>query len=355
MRAIHCALLFAALILPALVPISAALPGAQAQSLTQQRSQANAQERRPVTGTATRLWTRTVAYVRVQQQKFYRALTRSVKRIKTDWSLEAAWSMVVLSFLYGVFHAAGPGHGKAVISAYLLANERQVRRGILLAVASSLVQAVTAIALVTGFILLLGLTGRVTRQSVLYLESASYALICAVGLYMLWRVLGPLLRRRTGPAAGHPHGHDHNHDHDGHHRHHGHTAGHCGHCGHAHMPTPEQADHAASFWQAASIVLSVGIRPCSGAVIVLIFANAVGIFAIGVGAAFAMAAGTAVTVSALAVLTLVSKALATGLIGRHTAWADIACRVLGAAGAVLVFLIGAVLFAGSLDPARPFI
>ena len=362
MRAIHCALLFAALILSTLVLVPAALPGAeaQAQSLIQQRSQANAEERQPVTRTAPSLWTRAVAYVRIQQQKFYRELSRAVKRIKTDWSLEAAWSLVVLSFLYGIFHAAGPGHGKAVISAYLLANERQVRRGIMLAVASSLVQAVTAVLLVAGFVLLLGLTGRATQQSVLYLESASYGLICVVGIYMLWRVLGPLFRRVEQPAvAGHPHGHDHGHDHGhGHHHHHhdhDHTDGHCDHCGHAHMPTPDQADRATSFWQAASIVFSVGIRPCSGAVIVLIFANAIGIFMVGVGATFAMALGTAITVSALAVLTLVSKNLATSLIGRHTAWVDITYRVLGVTGAILVFLIGAILFTGSLGPARPFV
>lgn len=377
MRAFHCALLFAALILSSLVLVPAALPGAdaQAQSLIQQRNQANAEQQQPATRSSPSLWTRAVAYVRIQQQKFYRELTRSVKRIQTDWSFEAAWSLVVLSFLYGIFHAAGPGHGKAVISAYLLANERQVRRGILLAVASSLVQAMSAIALVTGFILLLGLTGRATQRSVVYLESVSYALICVVGVYMLWRVLSPLFRRVAQPAiAGHPHGHDHDHGHDhghGHHRHdhdhghnhhhhhdhnhHDHADGHCDHCGHAHMPTPEQADRATSFWQAASIVFSVGIRPCSGAVIVLIFANAVGLFFVGIGATFAMAAGTAITVSALAVLTLVSKNLATSLIGRHTAWVDITYRVLGVTGAVLVFLIGAILFTGSLGPTRPFI
>lgn len=320
---------------------------AHAASLVEQRNQAVRKTANP----AANLWTRAVAYVRVQQQKFYRQLGAAVKRIKTDKSVEAAWALVVLSFLYGVFHAAGPGHGKAVISAYLIANERQVRRGITLAVLSSLVQAITAIVLVGVFMLILDATGRATQRSVGYLESASYALICAVGLYMMWRVVAPLFARfRSRQAvATHP-AHDHDHANDAAHGH-----NHDESCGHSHIPTPAHLGETTSAWQAASIVLSVGIRPCSGAVIVLIFANAIGIFLVGVGATFAMAVGTAITVSSLAILTLVSKNLATRLIGQRARWIGTVYTVFALVGAVLVFLIGAVLLAGSLGPARPFV
>ena len=333
--------------------ISVSLPGvgaAHADTLVDQRNQAARETARP----APNLWTRAVVYVRVQQQKFYRQLSAAVKKIKTERTLEAAWGLVVLSFLYGVFHAAGPGHGKAVISAYLLANERQVRRGITLAVLSSLMQAVTAVALVTVFILILSATGRATQRSVGYLESASYALICAVGLYMMWRVVAPLFARlgsRTSDVRQpHDHEHSHSHGHD-----HGHSHDHDSSCGHKHIPTPQEIGETKSLWQAAPIILSVGIRPCSGAVIVLIFANAIGIYLVGVGATVAMSIGTAITVSSLAVLTLVSKNFATRLIGQRFPWIATAYQVLGFMAAVLIFLIGAVLFAGSLGPDQPFI
>lgn len=318
------------------------------------------------------LWTRTVHYIQVQQQSFYRKLAGAVKEVKANRSFEAAWSLVFLSFIYGIFHAAGPGHGKTVISAYLLANEAQVRRGVVLAFLSSAMQAVTAILLVGIVVMILGLAGRSAQRSVLYLEQTSYAMICAVGLYMLWRVLSPLLRSvhvpQLAPAGhGHDHVHDHGHGHDdghGHdHDHHDHAHGHvhdhdehgnCA-CGHTHIPDAASLEKPLTWQQGASIVFAIGIRPCSGAVLVLVFANAIGIFMAGMVATFAMALGTALTVSALAVLTLLSKSIATRLLGRNARWLDWTARVFGVTGAVLVFLIGAVLLAGSFGPQRPFI
>ena len=95
-------------------------------------------------------WTRLTTYIRIQQHRFHSQLAKAFRGIKDHNSIAATWSLVVLSFLYGVFHAAGPGHGKAVISAYLLADERLLRRGVILAFVSSFLQAVTAIVLVTG-------------------------------------------------------------------------------------------------------------------------------------------------------------------------------------------------------------
>jgi ABC-type nickel/cobalt efflux system permease component RcnA len=282
-------------------------------------------------------WTRTIAYIREQQQHFYRALAGAVKRIKTDGSVAAAWALVSLSFLYGIFHAAGPGHGKAVISAYLLANERQVRRGVVLAFLSSLMQAVSAIALVVVFVFLLGIAGRSAQANVQYLEQASYGLICLIGVVMMWRALMP---HRHG---GHEH-HDHGHGHER-------AAG----CGHAHIPLPAAVAGATSVWQMASIVFAVGIRPCSGAVLVLVYANIIGLFLVGVGATFAMALGTAITVSALAILTLVSKGLAVRLVGGTSPRLALAFRILAVLGSGLIILIGVVLLIGSTGPQRPFI
>lgn len=296
------------------------------------------------------LWTRTIAYVREQQQHFYRALAEAVKRIKTDGSAAAAWALVSLSFLYGIFHAAGPGHGKAVISAYLLANEREVRRGIALAFLASLMQAVSAIALVMVFVFLLGLAGRNAQANVQVLEQASYGLICLIGVVMMWRALMP---HRHGDHARHDHGHGHHHDHDHRHGHEGQELG--PDRGHVHIPAPSTVAGATTLWQMASIVIAVGIRPCSGAVLVLVYANIIGLFLVGVGATFAMALGTAMTVSSLAILTLVSKGLAMRLVGESSPRLALAFRILAVLGAALVFLIGFVLLIGSMGPQRPFV
>lgn len=357
-------------------------------SLVKQREAAT--ETAPASTRSPGLWDRAVYYVQVQQQKFYRQLASAVKAVKNEYSLQAAWSLIFLSFLYGIFHAAGPGHGKTVISAYLLANEDEVKRGVLLAFLSSIMQAVTAILIVGVIVLALGFGGRSAQRSVLYLEQMSYALICVVGAYMLWRVLGPFLVVRgavpatAGGHAHHGHGtHDHVHIHDEHdhthvhaahdhvhahgvhdhahsHGEHGHVHVHdehgkCG-CGHVHIPDAKAVAQPLSIKQAASIVFAVGIRPCSGAVLVLVFANAIGILSAGIVATFAMALGTFITVSALASLTLVSKNLATTLLGHGgTQWLEWTARIFGIVGAVLVFMLGAVLLAGSFGPQRPFI
>jgi len=295
------------------------------------------------------LWSRMTNYIRVQQQKFSRQLAGAIKAFKAENSLAAAWSLVFLSFLYGVFHAAGPGHGKAVISAYLLADEKLLRRGVLLAFVSAFLQAISAITLVTIAVLVFSAAGRTARSAVGYLESASYALILVVGLYMLWSAL------RGGHS--HAHAHDHSeHDHHGHaDDHHGHGHEHHEGCGHAHMPEPSQLGENWSLKKAASIAFAVGIRPCSGAVLVLLFANTLGLYAAGIGATFAMSLGTAITVSAIAIATVLSKNFATSFMGPDGVWAGRIYRGLAVTGALAICAVGLVLLSASLQQGRPII
>jgi ABC-type nickel/cobalt efflux system permease component RcnA len=276
------------------------------------------------------LWQRSLALVHDTQRNLHRQLAGAVRGLK-EGGFTAAGLLIGLSLLYGVFHAVGPGHGKAVISAYLLANESAVRRGVLLAFLASLVQGLSALLLVGVLAILLDMAGVAVRESVGTLESASYALVAAVGLWLL----ASLLRRR--PQAAHGHGHDHDHS-----------------CGH--LPDPallERPVGGGLLGKAGGLVLAVGIRPCSGAVLVLLFALAHGVFLAGVAATFAMALGTAVTVSALAVLTLYSKRLALAAVGARQHWVEAAYRGLGLLGAGLLFLLGAALFWTSLAPGGP--
>ena len=287
-----------------------------------------AESGRPATTDSGGLWQRSLALVHDTQRDLHRQLAAAVRGLK-EGGFTAAGLLIGLSLLYGVFHAVGPGHGKAVISAYLLANESAVRRGVLLAFLASLVQGLSAILLVVVLALLLDMAGVAVRDSVGSLETASYALVAAVGLWLL----ASLLRRR--PQAGHSHGHDHS-------------------CGH--LPDPallERPVGGGLLGKATGLVLAVGIRPCSGAVLVLLFALAHGVFLAGVAATFAMALGTAVTVSALAVLTLYSKRLALAAVGARQHWVEAAYRGLGLLGAGLLFLLGAALFWTSLAPGGP--
>lgn len=306
-----------------------------------------------------------LAWVNAQQQDFYRALTGALKAMRDGEG--AVWPLVALSFAYGVFHAAGPGHGKAVISSYMLANEVALRRGIVLSVVSAMLQAVTAILVMAAVFLALRGTAISATDATRFLETASFALVAAFGGWLLWRKLGAAVRpamplrslsaAHAGavPAAGrhdrHHHHDDRHHAHDGHHGHphHDHAPGAaCASCGHAHAPDPARLAGDRLDWRTAwSAVAAVGLRPCSGALIVLTFAFLNGLWAGGIASVFAMAAGTAITVAVLASLAVTAKNWAVAVAGGGTLGRRIHAGI-EIAGALFILLLGLTLLAASL-------
>ena len=293
-----------------------------------------------------------LGWVAQQQQDFYHALSVALARLKTDWT--AFWVLGGLSFLYGIFHAAGPGHGKVVISSYVLANEAQMRRGILLSFLSAMLQSLVAIAFVLVAALMLGMTSMAMSNAANWIGILSYGMVALLGLWLIARKLFgwghhhhahhdqepvavrvPEIRRPSTAARAHallradtarlafaptgidafgrppgdPHyGHSHashEHDHDDDH-------------GHAHVVTPR--DLRGGWREQLGVVLAVGIRPCSGALIVLAFALSQGLLAAGIAAVLLMGLGTAITTGALAAIAVGFKGLARGLSGVDNPW-----------------------------------
>ncbi len=296
-----------------------------------------------------------VGWINLHQQAFYRSLTGALKEMRQDGT--KLWVLVGLSFAYGIFHAAGPGHGKAVISSYMLANEVALRRGILLSFVSALLQAATAVVVMTLVFLLLRGTSVSMTDATWFLEVASYALITAFGAWLLWRKLRPILvplvagRPALSLSAAHAHGHGDHHHHHHHHHDHGHGGGlveGCEACGHSHAPDPALIGGRDFDWRTAwSAVAAVGIRPCSGALIVLSFAFLNGLWAAGVLSVLAMAVGTAITVSLLATLAVTAKNWAVALAGDGRAGNRVHAAI-EIAGAGFVFLVGLLLLTASL-------
>ncbi len=382
----------------------------------------------PSGGPLTAAW---ILLLRTQQQ-LHQSLAKAVRDFKTRDPLGAALTLILISFGYGVFHAAGPGHGKAVISSYVLANERTVKRGIMLSFLAAGIQGLSALIVVGVLVLALNATGMTIKSTEAWIETVSWALVMAIGAWLLYAQVKAVLagRRRASEAlaasdgaahaqnhthghdhghqhsaacgCGHDHTHDHAHDHAHHHRHelhvvraagsavtaapaatlapnratgqaqvqasqahhaHAHDHGHHDHghdchehdcCGHAHMPSPEQLEGEWSWSKALAIAFSVGIRPCTGAILVLVLAISQGMIWAGVLSTFAMAVGTAITVSALAALAVGSRELATRLAGRDSRWGWRVERAAGVLGALLVLGLGTAFFFASLQPQTPF-
>ncbi|MDF1609206.1 nickel/cobalt transporter [Hoeflea sp. YIM 152468] len=291
-----------------------------------------------------------LGWINQQQQAFYRALTGTLKAMRSDpWQM---WGLVSLSFLYGIFHAAGPGHGKAVISSYMIANEVALKRGVVLAFLSSMLQAVTAVALVGFAYYVLRSFAISMTEATHFMEITSYALIAAFGFWLLSRKLLSLRSKQpvAVSAAGHQHAHaDHHQGHDhGHHHHHHSDSDACSTCGHSHLPDPALiSGRDFSLREAWGAVVAVGLRPCTGALIVLTFSMLNGLWLAGIVSTFAMALGTAITVSALATLAVMAKGAAVRLSGASMGGhVGTLIEILGAA---IVLALGLLLLAASLQ------
>jgi ABC-type nickel/cobalt efflux system permease component RcnA/ABC-type uncharacterized transport system substrate-binding protein len=274
-----------------------------------------------------------LGWIARKQSDFYQVMSRALTASKTDGS--ALFLLAGLSFAYGIFHAAGPGHGKAVISSYLIATGETLRRGILISAAAALAQAITAVAVVGIMAGILGVTSQKMGVAAWWLEMCSYVLIAGVGLNLILRRGRSLLAGLRGDVV--PHDHD------------------CGDgCGHSHAPGPETLVGQFSWRRAGSAVLAIGLRPCTGALLILVFAMAQGMVWAGVAATFAMAVGTAITVSAIAILSVSAKSvalrLASGMSGGVSRVAGQGVEVLAG---VVVLLFGLTLLGGLLSTGVP--
>src|SRR5215467_7069698 len=125
-----------------------------------------------------------LGWIFAKQAEFYRQFSSLIRASKADG--HAAWSLFGLSFFYGIFHAAGPGHGKAVISSYMVASGETWRRGVILSFVSAMAQAFVAVALVSVAAGLIGVTSRAMGETVRWIEIASYSLIALLGVQLTW-------------------------------------------------------------------------------------------------------------------------------------------------------------------------
>lgn len=271
-----------------------------------------------------------------EQTRFYQALRHAVEAAQGDPS--AAWTLVAVSFAYGVFHAAGPGHGKAVIASYMLANERALRRGLVLSALAALLQAFVALAIVGVVAALLGATAQKMAAATHAVEVLSYVCIAGLGLWLVWRkgaAFRALWRAPRIAAASRFQCDDPEH-----------APGSDLTCAHCVAPDHALLGDGFSWRQGAVTVVAAGSRPCSGALLVLVFALAQRAFLTGVWAVFAMAAGTALTTAALASSAVLAKGAMARVLGVKSRRAEIFGRGLEVAAACAVAFLGLSLLAG---------
>ena len=234
------------------------------------------------------------------QRELNRTLSRELREVRESGSPMALLVVTGVAFLYGVLHAAGPGHGKLVVSSFFLAREARIAGGILVGTAISFLQAITAIVLVSVLAVVLGQHGFDVLGRSVWLEAVSYGFVVAIGL----------LIAVSAVRGGHRHAHG---------------EGRVG----------------------IGMVIAAGITPCASALIIMLFALTHGVLLVGIGATLVMAVGMSLTVSAVGMLTILGRrTLMVALPGteRVRAWVSTGLSV---AGGLIIALVGSLLFAGA--------
>jgi len=223
------------------------------------------------------------------QRDVQNALARGLRALRTG-EPGALATLLALCFSYGFFHAAGPGHGKLVIGGYGLGKPVPILKLATLSVAASLAQALTAVLLVVGGLVLLDWSReQLTSAADDVLAPLSYGLISLVGLWLLFRGLRRMFSIRA--EAHHDHGHE---------SHSAHEAENCSTCGHRHGPTAQEAANVSSLRDVLAIIGAVAVRPCTGALFLLLLTWRMDILWAGIAGVFAMGLGTALLTGAVA-------------------------------------------------------
>ncbi len=293
------------------------------------------------------------AWIIGQESMFSRLLTGALRSAQENRG--AYFLLAGLSFAYGVFHAAGPGHGKAVVTSYMVSNERALRRGLVISLLAAILQGLVAIALVGALAGVFRVTAQRMNAAAGDLELAAYCGIILLGIVLLvtkGAALAATVRRNWATArvfaAAPPRlafppdgqavfladggGLDHVHGPD---------------CVHCHIPDPKQLGAGFSWKSAAVTIATAGARPCSGAILILVFALARDMFPVGVAAVFAMSLGTAITTGSLAMMAVFAKKIALRFSGKGSSRAEIVGRLIEVAAAFCVLLFGVALLAAS--------
>ena len=279
-------------------------------------------------------WSQILLQSVLWQKDLHRQMTQLLQQV-AEQPHQAGISLVIFSLLYGVLHALGPGHGKVVIATFLATHPSRVRTSIRLTLLASLLQGSVAIVLVTVMLVLLKTSSRQLHLSSFWLEKGSYLLVIGLGVMIGYRALRALwlaLRPRPAPVfrAFQP---QHQHDE------------HCG-CGHAHLPTPQQMNGNVSWKTQMLVVVSMGLRPCSGAIMMLLFAKVIGVYGWGILSAAVMALGTALTISAIGLLVQQARSVAQRLAqpGAGAGITRLLIPILALTGSLILIVVGIALW-----------
>lgn len=267
------------------------------------------------------------------QRQIHDAMTTQIEALHDGVTLAPLWGLLLVSFAYGVFHVLAPGHGKVIVSSYFLGNHARWKDGVVAGLIMAVGHTITAVAVVLGLYLVLGLTQLGVLAQARYIELLGYGLITAIGLWLVVRSFKP------DAACGCGHGHGHHHDHHHNHAHHDHAPD-----GHdaapVHVPVHKNK-------RALSLFAATSMVPCTGSMIILLFTLANHVLWAGVLGVVAIALGMWLTVTAIGVATILTRHMIIGNEVTQSAARRLSIRGLNILAALVVTLTGFLLCLGT--------
>ncbi len=243
------------------------------------------------------------------QKTLNESLAAMTRALKGSHSVSGLLLVIALALAYGVFHAAGPGHGKTIVSSFLLAHEGKLRHSFIIGYLVAVVHALSALAVVLIlYYVIRGVFATGVEQANHYIQLVTFAVIAVIGLVML-------IRRIMG--RDHHHGHEHG----------------------VHL------QENLTLRSLVGIAVPAGVIPCPGAVAVILFALSLNMLAVSILAVSAISVGMGTTISVTGVIVILAKRGAVRAIsGHHDERGTVVRRVIEIAGAAILFLFGLMFF-----------
>jgi nickel/cobalt exporter len=255
-----------------------------------------------------------LAKIMVWQHQLNTKLTEQIKKIKDEKTWNTLLPLIFISFFYGVLHAAGPGHGKVVVFSYFISRKANVRKGIFLGNLISLFHAVSGIVIVLILYFVIKTAYLSPFETISHkIKLVSYGLIVLIGLLLLLNSMFNITARLNSNAGRNE--------------------------------SPEESSNSKDI---LPIALAVGMVPCPGVVIIMLFALSFNLLIIGLAMSFIMALGMATTITLTGIISIFGREGMLKGFARRERSRRLFQKGLTIFGSLLIILLGGMLLTGSL-------
>ena len=258
-------------------------------------------------------------------------MVEGMEAIRNGQSITPVFWAIGLGFAYGVLHALGPGHGKMVVTGYFLGRDASIRNGIVMGAQVAAIHVFSAILIVGLADLILSAVLDTQSEAFRYVRLGSYGAIAGIGLYLLYRSVLVFLARKgwVNSELAMP---EHNC-----------SSG----CSHNHQHNHQKMGLAARSQGFVSMV--VGAVPCTGAMLVMLFALSQNMVVLGIAVTVAISVGMAMTISFLGIGAILIRRASLEKSQISGQDAVVRTGALDLFGALLITAVGMTLFTATLN------